>query len=333
MEWTAQEALARGFLVASTSLDLLELPPHRSFDIYKQLMRNLRYPDGQTGGITPLLEKIARQPHVIARYHALTQVKWDPIAMTLDVFQHVGSSLQHKTWAAWLEGAPRANRMKAVVPPRVKFPTLYQSGKNMRQLAYILGGLSALAQLVSYSGLCVLIDEAESYSLLRRDQRPKANLFFQSMIYAALRHHQPYIQPDILPQHRHRDYPAAFGEQQALFFLFTVTQSENNLPLEQWLDDSHLLHLVPHYNPRQLSTFLHQVLTYHAQAYHYTPDTRHQQVRRAAAEHLAWGVRYQHLSVRGLVRLAVELFDLLYLHPDFEVVNLLSQLRKQMRGI
>lgn len=203
----------------------------------------------------------------------------------------------------------------------------------MRQLAYILGGLSALAQLVNYSGLCVLIDEAESYSLLRRDQRPKANLFFQSMIYAALRHHQPYIQPDILPQHRHRDYPAAFGQQQALFFLFTVTQSENNLPLEQWLDDSHLLHLVPHYNPRQLSTFLHQVLTYHAQAYHYAPDTRHQQVRRAAAEHLAWGVRYQHLSVRRLVRLAVELFDLLYLHPDFEVVNLLSQLRKQMRGI
>ncbi len=332
VEWTAQEALTRGFLVARTSLDLIELPPHRPFGIYSHLMRNIRYPDTETRGITPLLEKAARQPHVMARYHALTKVKWDPIAMTLDVFQHVGSSLQHKTWATWLEGGPRATRMKAVVPPQVKFPTLYKSGKNMRQLAYLLGGLSALAQLVSYSGLCVLIDEAESYSLLQREQRPKATLFFQSMIYTALGCHQPYIQPDILPQHRHRDYPAAFGEQQALFFLFAVTQSENNLPLEQWLNDSQLLYLTPHYNPRQLSTFLHQVLTYHAQAYHYTPDTRHHQIRRAAAEHLAWGMRYKHISIRGLVRLAVELFDLLYLHPDFDVVKLLSELRKQMRG-
>ncbi|MDQ4074699.1 MAG: ATP-binding protein, partial [Chloroflexota bacterium] len=45
VELTAQEALARNFLVASTSLDLLELPPHRSFDIYASLMRNLRYPE------------------------------------------------------------------------------------------------------------------------------------------------------------------------------------------------------------------------------------------------------------------------------------------------
>src|SRR5680860_248144 len=33
VELTAQEALARHFLVASASLDLLELPPHRAFDI------------------------------------------------------------------------------------------------------------------------------------------------------------------------------------------------------------------------------------------------------------------------------------------------------------
>ena len=333
VEWTAQEALTRGFLVANTSLDLLELPPHRAFDIYSQLMCNLRYPDAETRGIRPLLDKIARQPHIITRYHALTQVKWDPIAMTLDIFQHVGSSLQHNTWAAWLQGGPRAKRMNALLPPNVKFPTLYKSGHNMRQLAYLLGGISTLAQLVNYKGLCILLDEAESYSLLQRNKRPKADLFFQSMIYAALRHHQSYIQPHLLPQHRHRDYPAAFEQQQALFFLFTVTHSENNLPLHQWLDNSQLLYLAPYYTPRQLSTFLQHVLNYHSQAYNYEPATRHRQIRRAAAEHLAWGIRYHRLSVRGLVRLAVELFDLLYLHEEFEVVRLISELRQQMRGM
>ena len=41
----------RNFLVATLSLDLLELPPHRSFDIYREAMRHVRYPDTDERGL------------------------------------------------------------------------------------------------------------------------------------------------------------------------------------------------------------------------------------------------------------------------------------------
>ena len=44
-------------------------------------------------------------------------------------------------------------------------------------------------------------------------------------------------------------------------------------------------------------------------------DERQRQVRRAAAEHLALGMKAGRLSIRGVVRLTVDLFDLLYLLP------------------
>ncbi len=60
-------------------------------------------------------------------------------------------------------------------------------------------------------------------------------------------------------------------------------------------------------------------------------DERQRQVRRAAAEHLALGMKAGRLSIRGVVRLTVDLFDLLYLYPDYEVPALLDELRQQMR--
>ena len=44
VELTAQAALERNFLVASSSLDLLELPPHRGFDIYASLAQKPSLP-------------------------------------------------------------------------------------------------------------------------------------------------------------------------------------------------------------------------------------------------------------------------------------------------
>jgi hypothetical protein len=43
------------------------------------------------------------------------------------------------------------------------------------------------------------------------------------------------------------------------------------------------------------------------------------------------GVRNGRLSMRSVVRLSVELFDLLYLHPDYDVATLLDELRAQVR--
>ncbi|MBA3532216.1 MAG: DUF2791 family P-loop domain-containing protein [Ardenticatenales bacterium] len=331
VELTAQEALARNFLVATVSLDLLELPPHRPFDIYSALMRNVRYPDSDERGLGPLLERASSGRNLLAPLRDLAPTGLDPLMMALEAFGATSSVRQRAAWQQWLMGGRRVTLMNKATPRGIKFPSIYRVGHNARQITYLLTAISTLARLANYSGLCILIDEAESYSLLGVQQRPKANLFFKAMILAALRHRQSRITPDELPQHRYREYPAFYDAGQSLFFLFTITHSENQLPLNAWLDPEHVILLNPHHTPQEIGQFLQQLQGYHAHAYGYEPGERQGQVRRAASELLAQGLRNDRLSLRGLVRLSVELYDLLYLYPGYESALLLDELRAQMR--
>jgi len=331
VELTAQEALTRNFLVAATSLDLLELPAHRAFDIYSALLRNLRYPNNDERGLDPLLVAASEHPRLRQQLQELTPVSPDPLALTVEAISSTTSSRQRQTWMEWLISGRKAKTMGNPLPRGVKFPTLYRSGNNDRQIAYLLTGLSVVARLLGYSGLCLLIDEAESYSLLRPKQRAQADRFFSAVIYAALRDTQAHIEADSVPQHHFRDYPLTYGGKQSLFFLFTTTHSDNAMPLDDWLDDDQVLELNPHHTPQEIGQFLQQVMGYHAQAYSYEADERQGQIRRGAAEHLALGMRNNALSIREVVRLAVELFDLLYQYPDYSAAALLDELREQTR--
>jgi hypothetical protein len=331
VELTTQEALKRNFLVATISLDLLELPPHRPFDIYREAMRRLRYPDTDEEGLEPLLEKTADLERIVPQLSNLSPADLDPLVVCLTAIAGTASSRQRKAWINWLMGGRRVKLMNRTMPRGIKFPSIYKIGHNARQIAFLLTAVSALARLGNYSGLCVLVDEAESYSLLQPYQRPKASLFFQAVIYAALRHQQAKLHESDFPQHRWRDYPLAYDQGQSLFFLFTVTRSDNRLPLHDWLEDEQVFYLEPDAPPQEVGHFLQQILAYHAEAYAYEPGERQTQVRRGAAEHLAQGLRNGSFSMRTIVRLAVELYDLLYLHPDYDVATLLDELRAQTR--
>lgn len=331
VELTTQEALNRNFLVAAVSLDLSELPPHQPFAIYREAMRHLHYPDTDERGLGPLLEKTAVQPHTLSQLQAHSPAERDPLVIALQAITNTPSSRRRQAWQNWLMGGRRVTLMNKAMPRGVKFPSIYKVGHNARQIAYLFTAVSALARLGNYSGLCLLIDEAESYSLLPARQRPKATLFFQAMIYAALRSQQDKIHADQFPQHRWCDYPMAYDQGQSLFFLFTITRSDNRLPLDEWLAADEIFNLDPDAEPQEVGQFLQRILAYHAQAYQYEPGDRQTQIRRGAAEHLAMGVRNGRLSMRSVVRLAVELYDLLYLHPDYDVATLLDELRAQVR--
>ena len=331
VELTAQQALERNFIVATTSLDLGEVPAHRAIAVYTSLLRGLRYPDSDERGLEHLIDKAIDTPRWREQLWTATSLANDPLDVGLYAIKSTSSSRQRKAWREWLVSGQRAKLMNKAMPRGVKFPSIYTVGHNARQIAYLLSGVSVLARLAGYSGLCVLIDEAESYSLLQAYQRPKADEFFSAVIYAALQERQTRITADMLPQHRWKDYPAAYADRQSLFFLFTVTRSENRLPLETWLDDGQIMALDPHHSAQEIGQFMQQVMGYHGQAYGYEIGERQRQVRRAAAEHLALGMRNGRLSIRGVVRLSVELFDLLYLYPDYEVTALLDELRQQLR--
>jgi hypothetical protein len=331
IELTAQEALSRNFLVASISLDLLELPPHRAFDMYREALHHLRYPDTDERGLAPLVEKTALNERTLSQLRDLSPAELDPLVLGLTAVHNTASTRQRKAWINWLMGGRRVKLMNKGLPRGLKFPSIYTVGHNARQVAYLLTGVSAMARLGNYSGLCLLVDEAESYSLLRPYQRPKASLFFQAVIYAALRDQQSRIDAELFPQHRWRDYPMAYSQGQSLFFMFTVTRSDNRMPLHDWLPNDDIFYLEPDVTPQETGQFLQRILAYHAQAYGYEPNERQGQVRRGAAEHLAQGLRHGRFSMRSAVRMSVELFDLLYLHPDYDVAVMLDELREQVR--
>ena len=90
-------------------------------------------------------------------------------------------------WMDWAMKQMMRRTMNPAMPRTVRFPSIYANGNNARQIAYLLSGISVLARLAGYSGLCVLLDEAESYSSLPYPyQRPKANFFFSAVVRAAL---------------------------------------------------------------------------------------------------------------------------------------------------
>lgn len=227
-------------------------------------------------------------------------------------------------------GGRRTRLMNKYTPRDVKFPTIYKVGHNARQIAYLLSGISVLARLAGYSGLCVLIDEAESYSLLRAQQRPKAGLFFAAMVHAAtaapVGGDRSPISEDALPQHRLRDYPATYGTGQSLFFLFAVTRSENQLPLAEWLSPEEIVQLDPHPSAQEIGQFLQRLQGYHGQAYGYRAVERNDNLRREAAERLSLAMERRQLSIRELVRLSVDLLDLAHLYRDYQVSALIAEL-------
>ena len=333
IELTAQEALDRKFLVAATSLDLQELPAHRAFDIYGSLMRNLRYPQSDERGLGPLLGEIMKTPALQTRFAESAPADNDPLTCGLEALSESSSTSKRTAWENWLMGGRKERwmdwAMKRSRPRGFRFPSIYRNGHNARQIAYLLTGVSVLARLAGYSGLCVLIDEAESYSLLYPYQRPKASLFFSAMARAASGDAAVTVNPDDLPQHRFREYPVRYGGGQSLFFLFALTYSD--MPLESWLEDEQILQLDPHHSAEEIRQFLDQALTFHARAYAYEPDARQLQALRSAAEPLARGMRNDRLNIRAVMRLSVELFDLLYLHPNYSATELLNELRMQMR--
>lgn len=331
VELATQEALTRNFLVATISLDLQELPPHRPFAIYQEALRHLRYPDTDERGLRPLLEKTAALPHAVTHFHQNAPTPNDPLAVGLEKFASITSSRQRGAWATWLMGGKRTPSMAKGFSAANKFPSIYTVGHNARQIAYLFTAVSALARLANYSGLCLLVDEAESYALLARHQRPKASLFFQALIYAALRGQQTKLAERDFPQHRWREYPLAYDNGQSFFFLFTVTYSDNRLPLSDWLTKEQIFNLAPVADPQEIGQLLQRILGYHAQAYGYEPAERQGQIRRGAAELLAQGLRHGRLSMRSCIRMAVELYDLLYLHPEYEVAILLDELRTQVQ--
>ena len=212
-------------------------------------------------------------------------------------------------------------------------PRIYRTGEVARQYSYLLSGISFLATLLGYSGLAVLIDELEHYSLLRASQRDRADAFFKAMIYAALGP-AGRVDPLTIPDHIRAEYPVAFASQPRLFFLFALTESENRLPVDVWLKPTQIVRLDDRFIERDIALFAQTLLRYHSIAYGYPyppADGRYEEMLSVAPGLLSRALAQHRINVRELIRLTVTACDLLYLHPDYAPETLLAELTRGLR--
>ncbi len=327
VELTARTALAKNFLVAVASLDLVEVPPGKAREIYRALVRSIHYPDSAERGLGPLLRKAVRNPDVLEQFITYKPIEDCPLSVALRALADCPNQVAYDSVVKWISAEIRPNAdLRSVTK---KPPTLYATGEVARQYTYLLTAISVLAQMLGYSGLAVLIDESEHYSLLKAAQRGKADSFFKSLIYAALSATHNRIDLNTIPNHTRADYPVAFAEPANLFFLFASTESESRMPIEAWLSPSQIVRLDDRFLKDDIDKFSRMVLRYHSVAYGYLPPRdRYVDLLTQASAILSRTLSQHRINLRELIRLIVTICDLMYLYPGYEPDELLAELSR-----
>jgi hypothetical protein len=334
VELSARRALRENCLVAVASLDLVEAPPGKANEIYKALVHAIRYPDTEERGLRPLIKKALDAPDVIAQFvERSPRGQDDPLARALAALADCASQTAYDDIVNWLSGQIRTPTKESKTCLK-KPPRLYLAGEVARQYTYVLTGISVLASMLGYGGLALLIDESEHYSLLRANQRERADSFFKALIYAALGQANSRVDPKTIPYHGSVDYELAFASSPHLFFLFALTESENRMPVDAWLAPSQILRLDDRFIERDIHAFFTTLLRYHSIAYDYTyppPRERYEEIIKTVPGLLSRALNQHRINLREVIRLAVTTGDLLYLHADYAPETLLEELAKGMR--
>lgn len=335
VELAARRGLRENFLVTVASLDLVEVPPGKANEIYKALMHTLRYPDSNERGLGPLLKRAVDTPGVVDQFAARSPREQDcPLTAALGALASCGSQSAYDDIVAWLSiqlRAPSAEMKTCLRKP----PRLYLAGEVGRQYSYLLTAISILATMLGYSGLAVLIDESEHYSLLRAQQRGRADAFFKALIYAAVGQASGRVDPKSIPYHTSVDYDLSFASSPHLFFLFALTESENRMPVDSWLAPSQILRLDDRFIERDILEFFRTLLRYHSIAYNYSfplPSDRYDEIARSVPGLLSRALSQHRINLREVIRLAVTTCDLLYLYPDYNTDTLINELTKGLRA-
>ncbi len=219
LEQTAIRALGSNWLVARATCDPEEVPPSNPLRLYAALIRGLTYPDGSGRGLQPLLEKVGdSDPHLNGdRWHrwlslALFAVHRADPRLSDEVLEFVSG--YHRS------DYPSLYRQLRAMGYRGESPLALPDWRTFGQvMAYLLGGIAAWAQDAGYSGLLVLMDEAEYVDRLDSTSRDMARRVLRYLAMGTLPATDLGFDPDTVARggHRsHRSIPARYTNDQPL---------------------------------------------------------------------------------------------------------------------
>jgi hypothetical protein len=323
-ELAAQEALAQNFVVATTSLDLREVPPNRPQRIYHALMRGLRYPHSTEAGLTPLLESLIARPNYSTLQDTLRGTFFASALHNYSLMrEQPGEALD--LLLDWMSGEKvfikSVRDAAAIRSKEFPIPSLSQMTTAADQYCYLLNGWGWLATQAGHAGLAIFIDESEHYSLLNQRGQERADNFFKALIYTALGARSRINESDL--QHQHRAHSFRLTESSHLLLLFAVTPSANTFDYSRWLGDEQVLALNKYLPPAALDELMVRLYVLHRQAYAYNKSEQFLDVAQGLLECLDSNL----INLRQVIRLAVEIFDLCYAHKDYHATQAVAELR------
>jgi hypothetical protein len=328
-EWTAQEALNRGYLVATASLDVRETPPSKPFRIYNALISSLRYPDRHdSGSLAGLFQRLHAERGVDAVRQALSAFhdSWARCPLfcafrTYVTSRKAGDEEKAALILQWISG----ERMPAWSLRGVHIytaDTLRTYTTVADQYCYLLSGVAWLARQAGYKGLVTLVDESEHYSLLTAQMRERADVFFQGMIYSALRDRQTRVPGCPKPRHGahcglphggHQPYPFSYSPESGLLFMFAATTSEVALDYASWLDSEKVIRLESRLSPGEIEELLARIYVHHRKAFDYD---RKADFADTSAELISL-YETGRFNLREMIRVSTEAYDLIYTYPGY----------------
>jgi hypothetical protein len=196
------------------------------------------------------------------------------------------------------------------------------------QYCYLLNGWGWLAAQVGYAGLAVLIDESEHYSLLNQRGQERADNFFKGLIYTALASRPDCRVRESELAHQRREHPFRLTERSQLLLMFAVTPSANTFDYRRWLNESQILALEGYLPAAALEELMARLYVLHRQAYAYDRSDQYLDVSQGLLECL----ESKLINLRQTIRLATEIYDLCYAHPDFSATQAIAELRRALLG-
>ncbi len=249
VEMAEAKALERGFLVARTTFDPVEVPPSHPLRVYAAVIRGLVYPGGGAG-LRPLLDRLGPSAEHLggSRWH-----RW--LSPALFAHHHAPADLEQAV-VEFVEGRGREDhrglhRRLANLGygggPMYALPDYRTFGQVM---AYLLGGIAAWARDAGWRGLAVLLDEAEYLDRLERTSREMAENVLRYLAMACLPDADLAFDPGRVRrggQRVHRAVPHRFDDDQPLSVVcaFTPNPEVEGVLRELFARPGHRLDLEP----------------------------------------------------------------------------------------
>ena len=333
-ELAAQEALERNFLVAMTSLDVREVPPNRPQRIYNSLVRNLRYPDAPDAGtLTPLFDRVLDNPTI---YGALMEKLQGTIfASALHNYSLLRATPGEELnlFLDWISGEKVfITAVRNALPVKSKeFPisALSMMTTSADQYCYLLSGWGWVAAQAGYAGLAVMLDESEHYSLLNVRGQERADNFFKGLMYTSLSSRDDCpIGEEQLAHHHSKAHPFRFADRSQLLVMFAVTPSASTFDYRRWLTEDQIISLSAQLSPQSVDELMRRLQHLHRQAMGGEANNNTSEVARGLLECSDGGL----INLRQMIRLAMEIYDLSYAHPEFGIEQAVAELRRSMLG-